>query len=129
MQLSDIDIALARVLLERQKNGSGPLTYGECAAILTENLGRPVHAHGSLRMPLYRVAGLCNDLGVPYLSTLVTLKYQSKKTQVGEGFYKMVCEYHPEYRNMSISDVWKLEYSRLENCRDWSRLEQYLEKV
>ena len=128
MNLQDIDLALTRVLLERQKSGLGPITYSQCAAILTEKLGRPVHAHGGLRMPLYRVAGLCNDLGLPYLSTLVTLKYQPKRTQVGEGFYKMVCGYHPEYRNMSISDVWQTEYSRLQSCRDWSPLEQFLEK-
>jgi hypothetical protein len=39
---------------------------------------------------------MCNDLGLPFLSTIVTLKYQPKNMQAGEGFYKMACEYRPE---------------------------------
>ena len=35
-EYKDIDYALARVLLERQISHQKPLTYSECAAILTE---------------------------------------------------------------------------------------------
>ena len=128
-EYKDIDYALARVLLERHISHQKPLTYSECAAILTEKLGRPIHAHGSLRMPLYHVAGLCNELDLPFLSTLVTLKYQPKNVQAGEGFYKMACEYRPEYSCMEPADVWETERQRLMNCKDWSRLDLYLKRV
>ena len=124
----DIDYALARVLLNYWIDKRKTMTYSDCAAVLTEKLGRPVHAHGSLRMPLYHVAGMCNDLRLPFLSTIVTLKYQPKNMQVGEGFYKMACEFRPEYRKMNPVDVWKAEQLRLESCQDWSKLDKYLKR-
>ena len=124
----DIDYALARVLLNHWISKRKTMTYSDCAAILTEKLGRPVYAHGSLRMPLYHVAGMCNDLGLPFLSTIVTLKYQPKNMQAGEGFYKMACEYRPENKKMNTADVWRAEQLRLEKCRDWSKLDRYLKR-
>lgn len=94
-----------------------------------EIVRRPVHAHGSLRMPLYHVAGLCNELDLPFLSTLVTLKYQPKNARAGEGFYKMACEFRPEYRSMEPAEVWETERQRLMNCKDWSRLNLYLKRA
>ena len=128
-EYNDIEYALARVLLNRQIYGEGSLTYAECAEILTRLLGRPVHAHGSLRMPLYHVAGLCNELDLPFLSTLVTLKYQPKNARAGEGFYKMACEFKPEYKSMDPVDVWEIERGRLEQCKDWSKLDYRLVKA
>ena len=78
-------------------------------------------------MPLYHVGSLCHELNLPLITAIVCLKYKSS-AQVGEGFYKMACEYCPEYRKMEPIDVWKTEMTRIEQCKDWSILDKYLKQ-
>lgn len=127
-QYQDIDYALARLLLNRQIPQKKTITYTDCAAILTEVLRRPVHRR-SLRMPLYRVSGMCNALDLPFISTLVVLKNQTNRQQAGEGFYKMAREYRTEYRLMRLEDIWEMEQQRLVNCKDWSKLDEFLKQA
>jgi len=122
------DLALARVLYQSVNNRCFRMTYSECAEEMTKILGQKVNAHGGLRMPLYHVGALCNELNLPLITAIVRLKSANSSIQVGEGFYKMACEFHPEYNSMEPIDAWKTEISRIQQCKDWNILDQYLKQ-
>ncbi len=128
-QYKDIDYAVARLLLDRQVPQKKTITYSDCAAILSGILGRPVNPHFSLRWPLYRVAGICYALDLPFITTLVVSKNQTNGPQAGEGFYKMASGYRAEYKSMRPEDIWEIEHQRLINCKDWSKLDAFLKRA
>ena len=122
------DLALARVLYKTVKSGHYKITYSDCAEEMTKLLGEKVNAHGGLRMSLYHVGSLCHELNLPLITAIVRLKSANTSAQVGEGFYKMACEYCPEYRKMEPIDVLKTEMTRIEQRKDWSILDKYLKQ-
>ena len=122
------DLALARVLYQSVKNKCYRMTYSECAEEMTKLLGEKVNAHGGLRMPLYHVGGLCHELNLPLITAIVRLKSANSSAQVGEGFYKMACEFNPEYKAMEPVDTWKTEMGRVQQCKDWDILDEYLKR-
>ena len=122
------DLALARVLYQSVNNRCFRMTYSECAEEMTKILGQKVNAHGGLRMPLYHVGALCNELNLPLITAIVRLKSANSSAQVGEGFYKMACEFYPEYKEIEPIDAWKTEISRIQQCKNWNILDEYLKR-
>ena len=126
-EYSEIDYALARILHDSATARCFNLSYQECAQELGMKIERKVNAHFGLSEPLYHVAEMCNDLGLPLLSAIV--RYSDTKTtaeKTGEGFYKMACEYHPEYKAMEPIKAWKEELNKVRQCHDWSVLDRFL---
>jgi hypothetical protein len=95
---------------------------------MTKLLGEKVNAHGGLRMPLYNVGGLCHELNLPLITAIVRLKSANSSAQVGEGFYKMACEFHPEYKAVEPIEAWKTEMERIRKCTGWNILDEYLKQ-
>lgn len=126
VELKDIDLALAEILLDNIVGGKGKLTYTEVAEILTDQLGREIKPHGSLSKPLANVSELCFELGLPLISARVIYSGTANAQVVGEGFYPFACEFRPEYKNMKPLDAWKNELKLIRECRDWDKLRDYL---
>lgn len=126
----DIEIELAKYLLEKVENGKYPstYTYKEAALELEKRLGRPVNAHFGLRHPLGKVLELCFDLRLPLLSALLYKNTGGKRQGAGEGFYTLAREYKPQYRDMTPFDAWKQELALIRACKDWTPLRNYLDK-
>lgn len=122
------DLVLARVLYNAVTSKCYNMTYSECAEEMTRLLGEKVNAHGGLRMPLYHVGGLCHELNLPLITAIVRLKNAKTTVQIGEGFYTMACEFHPEYKKLEPVDAWKTELNRVKLCKDWNVLDEYLKK-
>ena len=58
---SDIDLELARFLLECAEEKRYTWTYAEVAEVLSRRLNRPVNAHFHLNHPLGKMVWLCFD--------------------------------------------------------------------
>lgn len=127
-EYKDIDYALARLLLNRVQLKKGKMTYGECAAELSAVLGRKVNAHFNLTVPLGRVCDMCFENGVPFLTAFVVYQNDIRGSKTGEGFYKIACEYRPEYKSMEPVEAWKAEVAKVRQCGDWSTLAAYLDR-
>jgi len=125
---SDIDYALAKLLLERVQNKRGTIAYGDCATELSAMLGRSINPHFNLSEPLYHTSEICFELGLPLLSALVIYKNDTTGTGTGQGFYKMASDYRPEYKSMEPKAAWKAELVRIRSCADWSPLSDYLKQ-
>ena len=126
--LKDIDLALARLLLNTVVNKQGRLTYKEIAESLSLRLGRKINPHYNLADPLGNVSTLCFDLGLPLISANVIYTNATSASAVGEGFYPLACELRPEYRSMKPVDAWRAELERIRKCEEWYKLDEYLEK-
>ena len=124
----EIDFVLARVLYRSVTSKCYNMTYSECAEEMTKLLGEKVNAHGGLRMPLYHVGDLCHELNLPLITAIVRLKNVKTTVQIGEGFYTMACEFHPEYKVMEPVDAWKTELNLVKQCKNWKILDEYLKK-
>lgn len=122
------DLALARVLYKTVKSGQYKITYSDCAEEMSKLLGQKVNAHGGLRMPLYHVGSLCHELNLPLITAIVRLKSANTSAQVGEGFYKMACEFHPEYKALEPIEAWKTEMGLIRKCNNWNILDEYLKQ-
>ena len=132
------DYALARILCDsvmiRDANGFRTLrlTYIECSDILKKRYNIDVHHHTQLKDHLFNVDEMCHTLGLPLISAIVI--YSSKNPnettalQVGEGFYSMACIFKPEYKSMEPVDAWKTELNLVRECKDWSKLDNYLKE-
>ena len=125
----DVDIELAKFLLEKVdgKANSFTYTYKDTAEALSEKLGRPINPHFGLRYPLGRIMERCFDLGLPLITVLV--RHSGKKESVGEGFYSLACELQPEYKKLTPEEALKKERLRVRECKDWSPLRDYLNKL
>lgn len=124
--LKDIDIELAKFLLAKVEEHCYKWTYKEVAIELSKRLGRPVNAHLNLTHPLGNVMELCFDLNLPLITAIVFRC--GTKENVGDGFYKLACEFKPQYKAMEPYDAWKQELSLIRQCEDWSALQDYLNK-
>ena len=129
IELEDIDIELARFLLEKVdgKKNSWTYTYKEVADETSKRLGYQVNAHFGLSRPLGNVMELCFDLGLPFLTALV--RHGGKAESIGEGFYNFACELRPQYRNMEPYKAWKQELALIRQCENWTALRSYLNKL
>lgn len=129
MELSDIDIELAKFLLGKVdgKKNTMTFTYKEVAGEMEKRLGRPVNAHFGLSNPLGKVVELCFEFDLPLLSALV--RHEGKKESIGEGFYSIACEFKPQYKAIEPYQAWKQELALIRQCRDWSALRNYLNKL
>lgn len=126
-QLKDIDIELAKFLLEQVEKPDHKWTYGDVAAELTKRLNTKIYAHRNLIAPLGNVTELCFDLGLPLITAIVRRK--DTKEGVGDGFYKLACELKSEYKSMDSYDAWKQELTLVQRCKDWSPLRNYLNQL
>ena len=79
-------------------------------------------------MPLYHVGGLCHELNLPLITAIVRLKSANSSAQVGEGFYKMACEFRPEYNSLESLEAWKTEMDLIKQCKEWYILDEYLKR-
>ena len=125
---TDIDYALAKLLLNRIQTKKGKITYGECAEELSAVLGKNINAHFNLTVPLGHVCDMCFENGVPFLTAFVVYKNDIQGAKTGQGFYKIACDYRPEYKSMKPIDAWKAELAKVRQCKDWSALSAYLER-
>lgn len=126
--LKDIDLALARLLLDTVVKKQGRLTYKEIAENLSLRLGRKINPHYNLSVPLGNVSMLCFDLGLPLISANAIYSNATSVSAVGEGFYPFACELRPEYRTMTPVDAWRAELEKIRKCNEWYKLGEYLEK-
>ena len=124
-KLNDIEVELARLLLNNIQERKGNLTYKEVAVELSRCLGKTIHPHFNLAAPLGAVSMLCNELGLPLISARVIYS-GTNAHRIGEGFYPLACELKPEYKEMEPISVWKKELQMIRDCQDWSPLEKYL---
>ena len=124
----DIDYAIAKLLLNRAQAKKGTITYGDCTSELSFILGRKVNAHFNLTVPLGNVCEICFENGVPLLTALVVYKNDIQGAKTGQGFYKIACDYRPEYKTMKPLEAWKAELAKVRKCDDWSSLSTYLSK-
>lgn len=122
----DIDYALAALLLDRVQSKKGTISYGDCAKELSYRIGQKINPHFNLTTPLYHVAELCFDLGLPSLTAFVVYQNDCSGTVTGQGFYKMMCEFKPDCKTHDPTAVWKSELVRVRQCADWSPLVDYL---
>ncbi len=83
-----------------------------------------INPHYGLSVPLGNIAILCHELGLPLLSVRVQYKEMSSKT--AEGFYTIAYELKPEYKDISPNETRSRELQLTRECKDWSKLEQYL---
>lgn len=126
-ELKDIDIELAKFLLAQVEEHCYKWTYKEVAIELSKRLGRPVNAHLNLTHPLGNVMELCFDLNLPLITAIVFRG--GTKENVGDGFYKLACELKPQYKAIEPYQAWKQELALIRQCRDWSALRNYLNKL
>ena len=126
---NDIDIELAKFLLEKVdgKENSWTYTYKEVAKEMENRVGRPINPHFGLSHPLGVVAEICFDLDLPLLTALV--RHEGKKESIGEGFYSIACELKPQYKDVEPFKAWKQELAQIRQCKDWSALRDYLNRL
>jgi hypothetical protein len=133
LQLRDIDREAAEILLDIVINKKMHITYKDLAAKLSERLGRYVHPHYTLQIPLGNVSTICFNLGLPLLSCRVIYSNSNGSLDImkiiGPGFYPFACELRPEYKLMSPEAAWKNEIGLTRNCSNWDRLRQYIDGV
>lgn len=129
IQLKDIDIELADILLENVLNNQGKPSYTEVADELTKRLNRKVNAHYSLGIPLGNVSTLCFELGLPLLSARVVYSGATDVRAIGDGFHPFACQFRPEYKSMDAVAAWKNELKLIRECPNWHRLREYLDGV
>ena len=123
----DIDIALAEYLYEEYVIKGFKHTYKDAAAVLSKRLGRHVDPHMGLPHPLGRISVFCfTELDLPLLSVGI---YGADSNAPGAGFYKLACEFRPEYSSLSPREAEKHEHTKVRECRDWQRLRDYLDGV
>ena len=127
IELKGIEIALAKLLLDNIQNKQWPPTYKEVATELSSRLGRTVNPHYGLSSPLGNISALCFELGLPLISARVGYSGAKNSQLAGEGFYPFACELKPEYKEMTPEAVWKLERRMIVECKEWSRLQNYLD--
>lgn len=125
-ELKDIDIELAKFLLEKAEEKRGLCTYKGVAEELSKRLGRTVNPYRNLTKPLGNVMELCYNMGLPLITVMV--RHSGGKETVGEGFYKLACDLRPEYKNLSPDAVLQEEIYKVWKCQDWSALKNYLNK-
>lgn len=133
LQLKDIDREAAEILLDIVISKKMHITYKDLAAKLSERLGRYVHPHYALQIPLGNVSTICFDLGLPLLSCRVIYSNSNGSLDImkiiGPGFYPFACELRPEYKSMSPEAAWKNEVGLTRKCSNWDRLREYLDGV
>jgi len=123
----DIDIALAEYMYEEFIVKGVQHTYKDAAAVLSNRLGRHIDPHMGLPHPLGRLSVFCfTELGLPLISVGI---YSAESKAPGEGFFKIACDYRPEYINMTPLEAQKIEKKLVRECKDWQRLRDYLDGV
>ena len=120
---SDIDLELARFLLECAEEKRYTWTYAEVAEVLSRRLNRGVNAHFHLNHPLGKVVWLCFELKLPFLSAIVRHSGTNRQT-IGSGFYDLACELKPQYKMMEPYRAWQQELALVRACKDWSPLRE-----
>ena len=123
VQLSDVEIEVAKELLLMMQNNQYSITYGELCERLTKRTKFQLNPHTELPKKLGKIGKLCMELNLPMINAMVV---NSHSKQPGDGFIHLLNQLGENVKNKDSRELFAEEKKRIREYSNWQYLADYL---
>ena len=123
VQLSDVEIEVAKELLLMMQNNQYSITYGELCERLTKRTKIQLNPHTELPKKLGKIGKLCMELNLPMINAMVV---NSHSKQPGDGFIHLLNQLGENVKNKDSRELFAEEKKRIREYSNWQYLADYL---